>query len=120
MSTVDQVLAACLLAAPELAGLKVRADTAHQGDMAPYIVHTQVSGNRVRSLAGDSGLANPQFQVDVYASTKAQVTLLKDAIRRAVLAEPKLGASFVNEGSTHESDTKLYRHRQDFSFWFYD
>jgi hypothetical protein len=74
----------------------------------------------VRSLAGDSGLANPQFQVDVYATTKAQVTALKDAVFLAVLAEPALGATFINEGSGYEPDTKLYRHRQDFSFWFYD
>ena len=118
--TVDQALAAALLAYPALAGVAVRAEVAQTGDVAPYIVHTQFAGVRVNSLAGDSGLANPRFQIDVYAPTKAQSTTLKAAIRRAVLAEPLLGAVFLNEGSGFEPDTKLYRYRQDFSFWFYD
>lgn len=120
MNTVDQVLAACLLASPVLAGMKVRAEIAKAGDSPPYIVHTQYAGTRVSSLAGDSGLANPKFQVDVYALTKAQSTTLKAAIRIAVLAEPMLGATLINEGSAYEPETKLYRSRQDFSFWFYD
>lgn len=120
MSTVDQVLAACLLASAALAGVKVRAEVAQAGDAAPYIVHTQFAGSRVSSLAGDSGLANPRFQIDVYATTKAQASTLKAAIRLAILAEPALGATLISEGSGYEPDTKLYRHRQDFSFWFYD
>ncbi|MDQ2822732.1 MAG: DUF3168 domain-containing protein [Pseudomonadota bacterium] len=120
MSTADQVLAACLLASPALAGIKVRAELAQTNDSAPYIVHTQYAGTRVSSLTGDSGLANPKFQVDVYASTKAESTGLKAAIRAAILAEPLLGATLINEGSGYEPETKLYRSRQDFSFWFYD
>lgn len=120
MSSVDQVLAACLLASPALAGIKVRAEVKQAGDVAPYIIHTQPSGTRVKSLRGDSGLANPRFQVDVYAPTKARATEIKNAIRLAVLAEPALGAVFLDEGSGFESATQLYRHRQDFSFWFYD
>lgn len=118
--TVEETLGACLLAWPALAGLKVRAEIAQADDVAPYIIHTQVTGARVKSLAGDSGLANPHFQIDVYAPTKAQTSTLKKAIRDAVLASPALGAVFINEGSGYEPDTKLYRHRTDFSFWFYD
>lgn len=118
--TVEETLAACLLAFPALAGCKVRAEVAQQADLPPYIVHTLVTGARVKSLTGDSGLANPHFQIDVYAATKAQASTLKRAIFDAVLAVPALGAVFLNEGSGYEPDTKRYRHRQDFSFWFYD
>lgn len=120
MSTVDEVLGACLLASSALTGIKVRADIAKATDVAPYVVHTQVSGTRVNSLAGDSGLANPRFQIDVYAPTKFQSRGLGAAIRVAVLGEPLLGATLVNDGAGYEPDTKLYRYRQDFSFWFYD
>lgn len=118
--TVEETLGACLLAYPALAGVTVRAEVAQATDLPPYIVHTQVSGSRVRSLAGDSGLANPHFQIDVYATTKSQVSALKKAIREAVLANPALGAVLLDEGSGYEPETKRYRHRQDFSFWFYD
>lgn len=118
--SVETVLGACLLAAPTLAGIKVRAEVAQPTDTTPYIVHTQVTGTRVNSLRGDSGLANPHFQIDVYADTKAQATDLKKVIRIAVLASPELGAFFITEASGYEADTKRYRQRQEFSFWFYD
>ena len=118
--TVEETLGACLLAWPALVGIKVRSEVAQPTDVVPYIVHSQVSGIRVNSLRGDSGLANSRFQIDVYAETKAQTSLLKKAIREAVLASVPLGANLVGEGSGYESDTKRYRHRQDFSFWFYD
>ena len=118
--TVEETLAACLLAAPALAGIKVRAQVAQPTDVTPYIVHSQISGVRVNSLRGDSGLANPRFQIDVYADTKALTATYRKAIRDAVLACNALGAVFIGESSDYEPDTKRYRHQQDFSFWFYD
>ena len=118
--SVETVLGACLLAAPGLGGIKVRAEVAQPTDVTPYIIHTQISGSRVNSLRGDSGLANSRFQIDVYADTKAQTSDLKKAIRLAVLANADLGAVLLTEASGYEPDTKRYRHRQDFSFWFYD
>lgn len=117
--TVEETLAGCLLAAPALAGIKVRAEVAQPTDATPYIVHAQISGLRVNSLTGDSGLSNPRFQIDVYADTKAQTTALKKAIREAVLGCVDLGAVLVGESSGYEPDTKRYRYQQDFSFWFY-
>ena len=118
--TAEEKLAACLLAASALAGCKVRADVAQAADVAPYIVHTLITGTRVSSFGGDSGLANPHFQIDVYADTKPQAAALKTAIRVAVLAASALNATFINEGSGYEPDTKRYRHRQDFSCWVYN
>ena len=118
--TVETTLGACLLAWPALSGIKVRAEIAQPTDATPYIVHTQITGTRVNSLKGDSGLANPHFQVDVYTDTKEQATTLKRAIREAILANLDLAAVLINEGSGYETDTKRYRQRQEFSFWFYD
>jgi hypothetical protein len=118
--SVETVLGACLLAASGLAGVKVRAEVAQPTDATPYIVHTQITGTRIKSLRGDSGLANPRFQIDVYADTKAQAVDLKKAIRLAVLASPELGAVLIAEASGYEADTKRYRQRQEYSFWFYD
>ena len=118
--TVEETLGACLLAFPALAGLKVRAEVAQPTDVTPYIVHTHITVTRVNSLKGYSGLANPHFQVDVYADTKAQATSLKRAIREAILANLDLAAVLITEGSGYEPDTKRYRQRQEFSFWFYD
>ena len=118
--TIEETLGACLLAAPALAGLKVRAEVAQPTDATPYIVYTQVSGVRVNSLTGDSGLSNPRFQIDVYADTKSKSTTFKSAIREAVLSCQALGAVLVGESSGYEPDTKRYRFQQDFSLWFYD
>lgn len=118
--TVEETLVAALTAWPALAGVKIFADVADDGAVAPYIVYTMFTGTRVKSLAGDSGLANPHFQLDVYASKRGPVTTLKNAVRDAVLADAVLGAVFLNEGSGYEPARKLRRQRQDFSFWFYD
>ena len=118
--TIEETLSGCLLAWLPLANMKVRAEVAQPTDVTPYIVYTQVSGVRIKSLTGDSGLSNPRFQIDVYADTKAQSTALKSAIREAVLSCQPLGAVLVGESSGYEPDTKRYRHQQDFSFWFYD
>lgn len=115
---VEAVLTACLQAS--LPGIPVRPDVALSTDVTPYIVYSQFTGDRVKSLAGDSGLANPRFQIDVYSLTKADCIEKKSVIRDAVLSSDLLGAVFIDEGSGYESDTKLFRQRQDFSFWFYD
>lgn len=117
MSVEDSIVAA-FKAEPALAAVKAYPEAAPASPVAPYIIYTQFAGARVNSFQGDSGLTNPRFQFDVYAKTKAETIALRDAIRRALLAAPALGAVFINDGSGYESDTKLYRHRQDFSLWY--
>jgi hypothetical protein len=114
--TVEETLANCLAAA--LPGVKVRPEVADPSDPPPYVVYTQYFGTRVQHLRGDSGLANPRFQVDVYALTKAEAVQIKNRARAAIDACAALGAVFIEDGSGYESDTKRYRQRQDFSFWF--
>jgi hypothetical protein len=116
MATVEETLVACLKAA--VPSVEVRPDVAAPGDAPPYIVYTQYFGSRVQHLGGDSGLANPRFQIDIYASSKPEVVRLKNQVRAAIDASAELGAFFIEDASGYEPDTKRYRHRQDFSFWF--
>lgn len=116
--TVETTLTSCMQATS--IGSAVYPEVAPEGKAAPYVVYTQFSGHRIGDLQGDSGLGNPHFQIDVYASTKSQTVSLKNELRDAILASATLSAVFLNDGSMYEPDTKLYRHRQDFSFWFQD
>lgn len=105
---------------PALAGVIIRPDKAEQGDAAPYIIYQKVTGQRVKSLAGDSGLANPLFQFDVYAASRMTAATLRDEMRKALQAATLLGAVHAGEGAGYEAETKLCRERVDFSLWFYD
>ncbi|GAC1405495.1 MAG: hypothetical protein NVSMB6_00060 [Burkholderiaceae bacterium] len=103
-----------------LAGVVITADRVEEIDAPPYVIFQKVTGVRVHSLQGDSGLANPHFQIDVYAETRAAAIVLRDEVRKAMLANPDLGAVHIAEGAAYEPDTKLFRERIDFSLWFYD
>lgn len=114
--TVEETLVECLSVEPALSSVAAYPEIA-QGP-APYIVYTQFAGTRPTSFKGTGALANPRFQIDVYASTKEQVIALKNGVRKAIESSPALNAVFLNEGSGYEADTQLFRHRQDFSMWF--
>lgn len=116
--SVEESIVAALKASPSLAVVKAYPEAAPASPVAPYIIYTQFAGARVNSFQGDSGLTNPRFQFDVYAKTKAESISLRNAIRVALVAAPELGAVFLDDGSGYEPDTKLHRHRQDFSFWY--
>jgi len=118
--SIESVIAQTLKTWPELADVVVRPDKVEQTDQPPYIVYQKVAGHRVQSLQGDSGLANPHFQFDVYARTRAQAIELREGLRHAIAANPALGAVHAGEGAGFEEDTKLCRERIDFSFWFAD
>jgi len=117
---IDTVIAAALKNAPALANVRSYPEIAPPKAVEPYVVYTQVAGRRIGDLGGDAGLANPRYQFDVYSKVKLVGSDLKTPIRSALLAEPLLNAVFISDGSGYEPDTKLYRHRQDFSLWFTD
>lgn len=118
--SVEAAIFQTLSAWQALAGVVISADRVEETDAPPYVIFQKITGVRVHSLLGDSGLANPHFQIDVYADTRAGAIVLRDEVRKAMLANPDLGAVHIAEGATYESDTKLFRERTDFSLWFYD
>lgn len=116
---VDQALSLALTRWPALAGVRAYPSVASDGAVSPYIVYRQYAGSRVSDMGGDAGLANPLFQIDVYARDLQRAAELKQAVLEAVLASP-LKATARNDDSDYEPDTKLYRYRQEFSCWFND
>ncbi|MBC3811333.1 DUF3168 domain-containing protein [Undibacterium aquatile] len=117
---IEEALFTALNASPQLSALPIRPYVAGPNDAAPYIVWSEPVGKRSSSLQGDSGLANPRFQIDVYSPDVIQASQLRKAVRDAILDSPILGAVHLIEGGTYEPDTKLFRYWQDFSLWFYD
>ena len=117
---VEECLYASIKASPTFSAIPVRPNVAIATDVTPYVVYSKISTQRVKSLLGDSGLANSIFQIDVYARDGLQAANLSAAIRQAILTVPQLGAVHRDEASLYETDTKLYRYRQDFSFWYND
>jgi hypothetical protein len=116
--TVDETLVACLQATS--IGSAVYALVAPNSSLPPYCVYTQISGTRVNNMDGDGGLGNPHYQIDIYAKTQSSRDALQKEIRNAILAYSSLHAVFLNDGVMYEPDTKFFRHRQDFSIWFYN
>ena len=90
--SIESVIAQTLKAWPALATVLVRPDKAEQGNLPPYLIYQKVTGQRVKSLAGDSGLANPTFQFDVYAPTRLAASSLRAEVRLALQANAVLGA----------------------------
>lgn len=94
-------------------------DTAPELVVKPYITYQQVGGAPVNFL--DSAVPskkNGRFQINVWADTRAQASVLagqiEDTLRAVSALQPTvLGAPVA----THEPDTKLHGTRQDFSFW---
>lgn len=94
-------------------------DTAPESATTPYITYQQVGGEPVNLL--DSAVPskkNGRFQVNVWADTRAQASVLagqvEDALRAVSALQPTvLGAPVA----VYEPDTRLRGTRQDFSFW---
>ncbi len=99
-------------------GNDIYSSIADDSKAPPYAVYTKIIGQRPQTLDGDSGLERARFQIDIYASTSAQRAALRTEVRQALQADAVLKAIFLEDGETWEPDTKLYRSRQDFSFWF--
>jgi hypothetical protein len=118
--SIEAVIVQTLLTWPGLSGIVVRPDKAEEGDAAPYLIFQKIIGTRVTSLTGDSGLANPHFQFDLYALTRLQAVSLRKEVRLALQANSVLAAVHLDEGAGYDPVAKLRRERQDFSFWFND
>lgn len=91
-----------------------------EGTLAPFAVYQQFAGTRVQSLSGDCALANPRYQIDIYVEAALQRAQLAQQVRLAIEQMTDVSVVFLNEGQAYEPDTRLYRHRLDFSFWIAD
>lgn len=71
------------LGVTNIVGDRVYPKTLPQPPILPAIIYTRVSGPRISSLQGASGLAHPRFQIDVFSEDYVEA---KNLVRQVQLA----------------------------------
>jgi hypothetical protein len=110
-----------------LVNTKIYFTRAPQDVDQPYIVVFKVSGPRVHSHDGGSGLANPQFQLSIFASSYGTAKEIAAAIQSALQGYTGTmgGGSgvfvgncmYVNEVDQYEVETELHHIAVDYEFF---
>ena len=91
-----------------LVGIRVYPSLLPQKVTYPAVRYSRVSGERLRSHSGASGLAMPRFQIDAWAETYDEAKAVAKQIRLALdnfsgtVATVKIHAAFL------DSDRDLY------------
>ena len=91
----------------------------------PAVTYLRVTGSRVHSNDGPSGLSSPRFQFDCWALTYLGARAVAEALRLRLDGFKGLiggsparhdiqGVFFETEREFYESETKLYRHSGDY------
>lgn len=90
----------------------------------PAVVYQRISGARVRSLLGSSGLASPRFQFDSYAAgaktsreVSEQIRLALQGFSGTVAGVRITGITFEGDRDFYYDDTGLYRRLADYFIW---
>jgi hypothetical protein len=111
-----------------LAGSRIYPNLVPAAASYPAIAYQRISGRRVHSQTGPSGLAAPRVQITSLAASYAQADALGQAVRQALdgyvgtVAGVELQASFIeNEEDDHYNsaadENDLHVVRQDYFFW---
>jgi hypothetical protein len=103
-----------------LVGNRAYPDIAPANAAKPYITYQQVGGAAVNLLANaPAGKRNGRFQVNVWASTRAEASNLARQVEDALVADDALKAFVVGAPiSIYEEEVLLYGTHQDFSIWY--
>lgn len=95
-----------------------------QNTTLPAITKQRISGPRVQSLVGSSGLAYPRYQVDAWASTYDGAKAVADQVRAALdgfrgyVGTVRIGGiRLIGDQELYEEETRTHRVSQDFSVW---
>lgn len=91
-----------------IVGLKVYPNRAGENAEAPFIVFQRISGERVHSLSGPSGLARPRYQIDAYAAAYEDAVALGDAVRAAIDGYRETVGDLQIQGVLSESDQDIF------------
>lgn len=99
---------------------RVYPDVAPSGAVKPYITYQQVGGQAANFLESATvGLRNGRFQINTWATTRAEAMSLCRSAEDAMVTSATLRAYVLGAPvSTYEEDTLLYGARQDFGVWF--
>lgn len=88
--------------------------TAPDLPVPPFAIYNLVS--KVPSTTVSSGISidNSSIQIDIFAKTYAEAHSLADQVRVAIM---NIGGIPTSYSDMYESEVKIYRVSQDFSFW---
>lgn len=94
-------------------------DIAPDLTIRPYITYQQVGGFTVNFIdPAVPSKKNGRFQINVWADTRAQASVLAGQIEDALRDVAALQTTVLSAPvATYEPDTALRGTRQDFSFW---
>ena len=81
---IEAAICALLNPLPAFTGIPIRPGKLDQNSTYPAIAFWRVSGARVESFGGASGLASPVFQFDVYADTYTDAATYANALQTAL------------------------------------
>ena len=99
---------------------RVYPDIGPAGVIAPYITWQQVGGTPVNFLdtATLPSKANGRFQINTWATTRAEAAALAKQVENAVRAETSLQPTVLSQPvATTDEETGRKGYRQDFSLW---
>lgn len=82
--------------------------------VTPFAIYSQITNLPQVNMATEVSIENTRIQVDVFSKSYSEVQTKADAVRSAMIA---LGGIPQSAGDIYESEVKLYRVTQDFSFW---
>lgn len=102
---------------------------APQDAKMPFVLYQKLTGERVRSLCGPSGLAFPSYQLDCWSDdpqlggSYAQVKALAQAVRKALdgykgrWSGLSVWISLLDERDSPEDLTRALHVTQDYRIW---
>jgi hypothetical protein len=107
-----------------LIGTRVYPMKLPQSPTLPAITYQRVSGSRVQSLTGPSGMAHPRIQVDCWAASydgaKALAAEVQDDLDgyRGTMGTTRVGGVIVyGDRDWYEPDVDIYRVTIDITIW---
>jgi hypothetical protein len=107
-----------------LAADRVYTEVLPQSPVVPAVVFTEVAGGDDVALDGTTGASSRRVQVDAWAATREETTLLALAAKTALAGHVGAAAGlsvegvfFLTERWDYDAETRLYRTSADFEIW---
>lgn len=110
-----------------IVGTRIYAGLRPQKSPLPSIVYSRVSGVRIESLQGSSGLARPRFQIDCCGKSYPAVKNLAEAIRLSLEGfRGTMGGGggvvvqcvrYLGDIDFYSDDEEIFRVALDFEIW---
>lgn len=96
-----------------------------QAPTYPCVSYQRIDGPREHAIASDIEIAHPRLQIDSWGKhvedTKAVATQVRNALQRwtdPCSSPPVLDCFLECDEDSYESDTNIYRVRQDYICWY--